>query len=259
MGLHKDEKLNHLLALLPEGVAAPSHWLSGQGYSRQLLRKYVQSNWLKPLGRGVYARPQVEVRWEGVVLGMQRLAGLSFHVGGITALNRQGYAHYLPLGGEKEIHLWGQGKVPAWVRTVPLPEKLQFHSSRLFDPQAAGTGLVDKSGGVRDWTIQMSAPERAIMEVLYEVQDYEASFIHALELFEGLTSLRPAVVNTLLQHCRNLKVKRLFLFMAGRVAYPWCEKIDNTKIELGSGKRVIVKGGKLDKHYLITVPERLDV
>ena len=95
------------------------------------------------------------------------------------------------------------------------------------------------------------------MEVLYDVQDDEHSFTHALELFEGLTSLRPKLVNTLLQHCRSIKVKRLFLFMANKFSYPWIARIEKNSLQLGSGKRVIVKGGKLDKHYLITVPKRL--
>jgi hypothetical protein len=42
MGLQKYEKLNSLLERLPEGVAAPSRWPADQGYSRQLVRKYVQ-------------------------------------------------------------------------------------------------------------------------------------------------------------------------------------------------------------------------
>ena len=258
MGLHNGEKPNQVLELLPEGVAAPSQWLVGQGYSRQLVRKYLQGNWLVALGRGVYARPQSDVRWVGVVLGIQRLAGLSFHVGGISALNRLGFAQYLPLSGEKVIHLWGQDKVPAWVKAVSLPEQLLFHTNRLFETTVAVEGIVDLPGGVRDWSMHVSGPERAIMEMLYEVDDYESSFVHALEIFEGLTALRPALVNTLLRHCRSLKVKRLFLFMADRVKYPWCERLDKAGINLGSGKRVIVKGGVLDKRYLITVPERLD-
>jgi hypothetical protein len=259
MGLQKYEKLNKLLHLLPEGVAAPSHWLAKKGYSRQLVRKYVQNNWLKPLGRGVYARPQTAVNWQGLVLGMQHFAGLSFHLGGVSALSLQGYAHYLPLGGDNVIHLWGQGKVPAWVKAVSLSETLQFHTVQLFDTSVSEVGLESVSSGVRDWLLQVSAPERAIMEVLYDVQDDEHSFTHAAELFEGLTTLRPKVVNTLLQHCRSIKVKRLFLFMAEQFSYPWIKRIAKDQLELGSGKRVIVKGGKLDKQYLITVPERFDV
>lgn len=269
MGLHNDNKLNKLHGLLPEGVAAPSKWLAEQGYSRQLVRKYVQSGWLMPLGHGVYIRPQTALNWQGLVLGIQRLARLNFHVGGVSALNLQGYAHYLPLAGSMGdnngegkggnlIQLWGQGKVPAWVKTVSLPEILQFHKRQLFTSFASNVGFESVPGGVRDWQLRISAPERAIMEVLYEVRDDRHSFTHALELFEGLTSLRPKLVNTLLQHCRSIKVKRLFLFMADQFSYPWVSRIEKDQLDLGSGKRVVVKGGKLDKHYLITVPEYRD-
>lgn len=255
MGLQKDEKLNSLLKRLPEGVAASSSWLAEQGYSRQLVRKYVQGNWLQALGRGVYARPQGSVTWEGVVLGMQRLAGLPFHVGGVSALNRQGFAHYLPLGGEDTIHLWGRGKVPAWVRAVSLPESLRFHTARLFADDAASVGINEVSSKVRDWTLQVSGPERAILELLSLVDATETSFTHAAELFAGLTSLRPDVVNTLLTACSSIKVKRLFLFLADRHDYPWFSRVAWQQLDLGSGKRAITKGGVLDKQFMITVPE----
>ena len=259
MGLQKDEKLNKLLEVLPEGVAAPSHWLAEQGYSRQLVRKYVQGKWLKPLGHGVYARPHSNISGAGVVLGLQRLAKLAFHVGGVSALNRQGYAQYLPLAGEKVLHMWGRGKVPAWVKAMAWPEILQFHTAQLFDAAVNDVGVVAVPSSIRDWPLQVASPERAIMEGLHTVSDNESSFIHAAELFEGLTSLRPEVVNALLQHCRSVKVKRLFLFMAAKYHYPWVERITTGKVKLGSGKRVIVKGGKLDKQYLITVPEQFGV
>lgn len=253
MSLQKDDKLNKLLALLPEGVTAPSFWLADKGYSRQLVRKYVQGKWLIALGRGVYAQPTVSVNWQGLVLGMQRLAELPFHVGGISALNLQGYAHYLPMGGEKIRHLWGQANIPAWVKAVALPERLQFHTSQLFDSSV--TDVTTIPSGVRDWEIQISAPERAIMEVLYDVGDDAHSFTHAMELFEGLTTLRPSKVNHLLQHCKSVKVKRLFLFMTEQFSYSWIKRIETNHVDLGSGKRVIVKGGKLNKKYMITVPE----
>lgn len=267
MGLQNRNKINKLLGLLPEGVAVPSKWLADQGYSRQLVRKYVQSKWLQSLGRGVYARPQTVLNWQGLVLGIQQFAHCPFHVGGTTALNLQGYAHYLPLGKNNKasseiIHLWGQGKVPAkvpaWVKAVALAETLQFHSRQLFDESVQDVGFELIPAGVRNFQLQVSAPERAIMEVLYDVQGDEHSFTHALELFEGLTSLRPKRVNTLLQHCRSIKVKRLFLFMADQFSYPWITRIEKNQLQLGSGKRVIVKGGKLDKQYLITVPEHRD-
>ena len=84
--------------------------------------------------------------------------------------------------------------------------------------------------GVRDLQIQVSAPERAIMEVLYDMGDDEHAFTHASELFEGLTSLRPNVVNALLQHCNSIKAKRLFLFMADQLSYPWISRIEKISL-----------------------------
>jgi Transcriptional regulator, AbiEi antitoxin, Type IV TA system len=101
-----------------------------------------------------------------------------------------------------------------------------------------------------------SSLERAIMEVLSLVDESESSFVHAAELFESLTAIRPKVVNELLAACRSLKVKRLFLFLGSHYRYPWFEKLDRSAIDLGKGKRLIVRGGRYDREFRITVPER---
>jgi hypothetical protein len=48
-------------------------------------------------------------------------------------------------------------------------------------------------------------------------------------------------------------VKRLFLYMSERADHAWLERIDRSRIDLGSGIREIEKGGKLDKKYGIVV------
>jgi hypothetical protein len=254
MSIRKDNKLNRLQQLIPEGVAVPSTWLSANGYTPQLVRKYVQSGWLKTLGSRVYARPGESVSWEGVVLGLQKLGELQLHIGGVTALNCQGLAHYLPLGGNATVHVWGKDRPPSWVEQVTIDTQWSFHRRRLFtqDPEQGWTMLPTK---VRDWTIRGSAPERAILEVLSEVDETPSSFSFAADLLEGLTTLRPAVINALLESCVNNKAKRLFLFLANHYAYPWAKRVDMDAIDIGSGKRMITRGGKLDKRYLITVPE----
>lgn len=256
MGLQNESKLSALARLLPEGVAAPSVWLTSQGFSRQLVRKYVQGGWLKPLARGVFVRPTQPVDPNGIILGIQHLAGAPFHLGGLSALNRQGHVHYLPLGFEATIHLWGRNAAPAWVSAVKLRERFVFHRERLFEERADAVRLVSLPTRVRDWTVTASSPERAIIEVLSLVDESESSFVHAAELFESLTSIRPKVVNELLAACRSLKAKRLFLFLGSRYQYPWFEKLDRSAIDLGKGKRLIVRGGRYDKEFRITVPER---
>jgi hypothetical protein len=53
-------------------------------------------------------------------------------------------------------------------------------------------------------------------------------------------------------------VKRLFFFFADRHQHAWLKRIDRAAVDLGKGKRMLVKGGKLDRAYQITVPGNLD-
>ncbi|MFZ1746404.1 MAG: type IV toxin-antitoxin system AbiEi family antitoxin domain-containing protein [Nitrospirales bacterium] len=267
MGIQKNavpnRLLNRLLKELPEGVVVPSAWLSEQGISPQLVRKYVASGWLMALAHGAYARPALPVDWQGVVLALQRLAQQPIHVGGLSALNLQGLAHYLPLGGEPRIHLWNHGKdparLPAWVSAISLPQPFVFHRQRLFDPAISGKGLAHVSTRVRDWTLTVAAPERAILEVLSLVDETAPSFTHAAELFEGLPALRPALVQQLLEGCVSIKVKRVFLFLASRHETPWSRKLNTEHVTLGNGKRLVTRGGRLDTQFSITVPEAFHV
>jgi hypothetical protein len=55
-----------------------------------------------------------------------------------------------------------------------------------------------------------------------------------------------------------VKVNRLFLWFAERNDHAWFKRLDLDAINIGSGKRVVAKGGKLDAKYQITVPEGLD-
>jgi hypothetical protein len=50
----------------------------------------------------------------------------------------------------------------------------------------------------------------------------------------------------------------LFLWYAERHNHAWLKKLDRSGINLGRGKRMLVRGGKLDPKYNITVPGELD-
>ena len=75
---------------------------------------------------------------------------------------------------------------------------------------------------------------------------------------QGLTTLSPRRLEKLLRDCKSVKVKRLFFFFADRHKHRWLARIDRTGIDLGSGKRMLVRDGRLDPTYQITVPEDLD-
>jgi hypothetical protein len=104
--------------------------------------------------------------------------------------------------------------------------------------------------------IRYSTKERAILELLDELPERE-SFHQVDALMEGLSDLSPRRLQTLLEACTSVKVKRLFLFFADRHRHAWRSRLDVSRIDLGSGKRVLVKGGKLDPNYYITVPSDL--
>ncbi|MGB0909563.1 MAG: type IV toxin-antitoxin system AbiEi family antitoxin domain-containing protein, partial [Nitrospirales bacterium] len=239
----------------------PTAWLRDQGISPQLVRKYVKSGWLLSLAHGAYARPTTPVNWQGIVLGLQKFLKFPLHIGGISAMNLQGFAHFLPLGGESRIHAWSHSqapvRLPSWVEAVKHPQTVIFHGQHLFDPAMRNEGLTTIGTQVRDWTLTVAMPERAIMEVLSLVDETPASFMHAVELFEGLSVLRPSLVQQLLEGCTSIKVKRIFLFLVKRQDYPWTRKLQTSRITLGRGKRLVTRGGRLDRTFFITVPEDL--
>ncbi len=65
------------------------------------------------------------------------------------------------------------------------------------------------------------------------------------------------VLQSLLECCTSVKVKRLFMYMAESHQHPWVGKLDLSIVDFGQGKRVIVKAGLLDKKYNITVPRQM--
>ena len=52
-------------------------------------------------------------------------------------------------------------------------------------------------------------------------------------------------------------MKRLFLYLSEKANHSWLEDLDLDKLDLGKGKREIMKEGILDKKYLITVHKSL--
>ena len=278
MSIQNQEKLNRLQRSLPEGLVADAAWLEKNGYSGALRKKYVVHGWLDRVARGVYRRPAPElaskaekgVPWESVVISLQTLLKAHFAVGGRTALDLQGFAHYLSAAPQREVHLYGMDRRPGWVLKLNLESRFVFHNAkRLFpndvvldvDSEASDplvrSSYVQQRWGKWDWPLVTSSSERAILELLDEVPERE-TFHQADMLFEGLRNLSPRKLQPLLHACRSVKVKRLFLWFAERHQPPWLKAIERGAIDLGKGKRMLVKGGKLDPKFNITVPESLD-
>lgn len=269
------KKLNWLEHHLPEGLLADARWLTQHGYSTSLRTQYVSAGWLAQPARGVYRRPRGSLNWQQVVISLQALLGYPLLLGGRSALEWQGYAHYLPQQ-QKEVHLYGPKPPPQWLHKLKLETRFLYHNDKsLFRQDAIKPGLTHLDSqaethtkqleqnswtvhywGQWDWPLALSTPERAILELLDELPRHE-SFHQADMLMQGLSNLSPRRLQTLLADCRSIKVKRLFFYFADRHQHAWLKRLDKKAVDLGEGKRMLVKGGKLDKNYLITVPEEL--
>jgi len=51
-----------------------------------------------------------------------------------------------------------------------------------------------------------------------------------------------------------VKVKRLFLVLADHFRHPWRSSLELSRVDLGTGKRQITRGGRLHPKYQITLP-----
>lgn len=272
-------KINRLERELPEGLLVDAGWLDKRGYYPSLRGKYVASGWLVQPTRGVFRRPRGFVTWQQVVVSLQTLLEVPLVVGGRTALELQGVAHYLPQE-QREVHLYGQAALPSWINKLGLKEHFVLHNSaRLFrnEPSTRGltslsldlktgksasndplrTGLTSQPWGQWGWPLTLSAVERALFELLDELPERES--FHQVDMLMGsLAHLSPRRLQKLLDDCRSVKVKRLFLFFADRHKHSWLKHIERGTVDLGTGKRMLVRGGKLDRTYQITVPGDLD-
>lgn len=272
-------KLNQLEKLLPEGLVVDAKWLSEQGFATNLRSHYVTTGRLEQPARRVYRRPRGTLSWQQVVISLQTLLLRSpLTVGGRTALELQGYAHFLKVT-ETEVHLYGPKPPPTWLYKLPLKVRFHYHNDRtLFrnEPVHFGTtslawdvatnklaaaeadaSFTVQPWGQWDWPLTLSTPERAILELLDELPQRE-SFDHVDKLFDGLGTLRPRRLQKLLGDCKSVKVKRLFFFFADRHQHVWLKHLDRNSFDLGKGKRMLVKGGKYDPVHQITVPEDLN-
>ncbi|HEY4942300.1 MAG TPA: type IV toxin-antitoxin system AbiEi family antitoxin domain-containing protein [Rhizomicrobium sp.] len=271
--------INRLEREFPEGLLADTAWFGKQGFSRQLLNHYVNTGWLEQPARGVYRRPRGALTWQQVVISLQTLLQLPVAVGGQTALEMQGYAHYLSFN-LREVHLYSAKDLPKWVGKLDLAVRFVRHEDkRLFRNEPIHRALTNlslnlKSGaamntdpihgnsfntvpwGQWDWPLTLSTVERAYLELLDEVPK-RVSFDLADKLMEGLTSLSPRRLQKLLVDCKSVKVKRLFFFFADRHEHAWLKHLKMDAIDLGKGKRMLATNGRLDKTYQITVPEEL--
>jgi hypothetical protein len=252
MSTQIESKLKTLIQSVPQGTVCLASWLEDRGISRDLQKRYRKGAWLESLGPGAFIKHGDTVSWQGAIYAIQNQAGTPIHPGGPTALSLAGLAHYAR-GQDETVHLFAPHKIrlPGWFRKHDWKAPVVLHQSSML-PVELGLTTHEE----RTFAMEMSAPERAIMECLYLAPE-KMDLLECYQIMEGLVNLRPGLVQELLERCGSVKVKRLFLFMADKAGHQWAKFLDRSRLDLGRGDRSIVKGGVYIASHGISIPKEL--
>lgn len=251
-------KLNWLVTHTSPGMLVLQQWLIENGISYSLAQKYAKSGWLNRLCSGVYYRPvandEIKPSWIDAIQAMYAQLHLPIHLAGLSSLAHQGLSHYLQLNDEQVwIYVQSKQASPKWFRE--FSSQHWFYCGNYKLEILAETDL--KTITIKGKEIQASIPELAAYEVVDAIGKH-ISFEHAAELFQGLVNLSPRKVQSILERSKSIQTNRVFLFLGHYHAHQWVKRLDETRIELGSGKRQVVEKGRFNERYQITVPESLN-
>lgn len=247
-------KINRLMTDWPSGTVATQAWLQALGIGPSLIQKYRRSGWVERVGHGAWKRNGDDIDWQGGVFALQKGTSVDIWPGGATALSLAGYSHYLTFGKQTVDLFAAPGTaLPGWFRKYPWAVDVNFQSGRLFAEMEDVALQVFQVPHSR-FELKISTPERAVLELIHQSDD-ETLFSSVVDVLGGLGSLSPRRLQRLLEVCNSIRVKRVFLLLARNAGHAWYGRIDPSRIDQGKGKRQIIRGGRLDKEFLITVPE----
>lgn len=248
----KHTKLKNLMAASSSGGIMTSAKTSELGITPSDIQKYKKSGWVESVGRGAIIRTGEKKTWQNAVSVLKDQEKIPVHIGGKTALEMQGLAHYIKMR-QADVFIYSPQytRLPSWFTNYRWDVKFK-HIRTNFLPITTEIALKE----IDNFNLSLSSPERAILEVIYLLNKHH-SFEECNTLMEGLTYLRPQVIQQLLEACQSIIVKRVFLFLADHNQHKWIKKIDLSKIDLGHGDRSVVKQGAYDPTFKITYPKSL--
>ena len=236
--------------VVPDGVML-STWLTSEGITRAEQSSYTKHNTLKRVSTGIYKFPDTELSLYGILTSYNEQGNFNYHLGASTALEIRGFSHYISMGKENVfIYTPIKYRLPEWIKVSQDNLNVIELSTQVLGEY--GIERVEYEG----YNLIISSPERAIMECIILSPKY-FNLMDIYYLMEMLNNLRSKLVQELLENCTSVKVKRMFLYMARKAKHRWFEKIDVSKINLGSGPRSFSTKGVKDSLFNIVIPKEL--
>ena len=250
MNIEKKSKINKLLMNSYPGGLLFSEGLKKLGYSDQLMKQYRKSGWLTSLSKGVMYRRGDSLSALAALASCQEQTGKQYRIAAHSALELSGFYHFVPMGKPQLMVASNEPRTPQWAKSDLFDMTFEFFTTSAFSL------IQEQTIKQNNYNIQASIPELAFMECLLLAPN-RYSFMDLYYIMEQLTALHPAKVQQLLETTNNMTVKRMFLYMAEKAKYPWFQAIDLDRINLGTSKIQLCKGGVYISKYKITIPREL--
>lgn len=252
MGIVQSSKINQLLMNTPPAGLIFSDWMSHNGYSSQLQKRYRDSGWLTSLTKGVMYRSGSQLSAYDAIASYNKQLGKRINIAALTALEYFGFNHYVPMGKPVlTVSLGKERHCPIWMRSELFDMTFRPLTINIFKKEMIVRKDIDSG------ILFISSPEQAFLECLFCVPKYY-SYMDLYYVMEQLTTLRPEVLQDLLENSTSYRVKRMFLYMAEKAGHIWFEDLNLRKIDLGTSKLQLVSDGVYNAKYRITVPKELD-
>ncbi len=248
-------KIQKLVTNWPNGLVRAVSGLKKLGFSQDLITHYRKSGWLESIGEGALIKAGDTPTIYGAIWALQNDLKFNVHIGSLSSFELLGKNYHVPFG-EQRVYLFGEKKrLPKWFTTYNFQTKIFYSSATLFNNK---TEIDFKNYDFGSFKLKISGEVRAMIEFLHNIgKKHSFELDHAKHLMSAISTVRPVVVNTLLQECYSIKIKRLFLLLAENYEHSWVKRIEYDKINIGKGARNLTKAGKLHKKYQITLPPTL--
>ena len=252
MTRHHNGKLQKLIQSWPTGTVSTSKWLGALGISRQLVSAYKAGSWVKAFGQGAFMKPQDKIEWYGALYALQYQLRLDIHVGGKSALELQGLAHYLPMGHQTiDLLTLQRTLIPRWFARHQWKEQ----NVRVIENSSLPVKIEIHEISMGNFNIRVSSRERAALELLC-LTPRLYSFEETRIIMESLGTLRANVLTKLLSVCTSEKAKRLLLYFGEQMNHAWRSKINEKKIKMGDYLlKITFQNGKYDSKYNLFIPK----
>lgn len=241
------------MELAPRNAVLFGSWLTSQGLDAKSQYSYMKSGWLTRISKGVYKMQGAAPTLMDAVSSYNEQLSKKCFVGAYTALDLRGYSHYLSMGKPKAyLFTDSKSKLPSWLLNGDWDMTIKHMITSFLGEESLGVETMTVDGR----ELLVSSPERAIMECL-NLPDAASSLLDIYYIMESLTTLRPKLVQQLLESCSSQKVKRLFLYLSEKANHPWFKALKLESVSIGTSRYMATPTGKYISKYNMTIPKEL--